>query len=406
MLEVHQFPCLSDNYGFLVHDPESTETACIDTPDADAYLREAARCRWQITHIWNTHWHPDHAGGNAAIKAATGCKVIAPAAEAEKIEGVDRAVRPGDVVCLGDWEAAVIDVGGHTSGHIAYYIPGAGMAFVGDSLFALGCGRMFEGTPEQFWASLARLKALPPSTTLYCAHEYTASNARFALHADPDNPTLRKYAERVTAQRARGEPTVPTSLARELPTNPFLRADDPAMQARWGGGNADFVAAEAGIRQLHARYVDAVFRKDFAAFGDCFTDDAEWRIAGQILRGRPRIVGFLERVMDNFHRVIMTFRTPILNLEGRTALARTYVTENNGFKSGRPGFNIGTYYERLVADESGVWRRSWALYQLHYMGPSDLTGSFFEQPDYGAPPAFPPGDATTVNYSKVGGNKG
>ena len=234
-LEVHQFACLSDNYGFLVHDPDSGETACIDTPDADAYLREAAGKSWQITQIWNTHWHADHAGGNAAIKAATGCTVIAPAVDAPKIAEVDRTVGQGDVVMLGDWEAHVIDVGGHTAGHIAYHLPEAGIAFVGDSLFALGCGRMFEGTPPQFWASLSRLKALPPETTLYCAHEYTQANARFALHADPDNAALRDYSAEIDRKRAAGQPTVPMSLARELATNPFLRADTPEIQTRWGG---------------------------------------------------------------------------------------------------------------------------------------------------------------------------
>src|SRR5690606_31334728 len=149
---------------------------------------------WQITQIWNTHWHPDHAGGNAIIKAATHCSIIAPAAEADRIEGIDRTVTHGDAVCLGQWEACVIDVGGHTSGHIAYHLPEAEVAFVGDAVFALGCGRMFEGTAPQFWASLSRVKALPPATLLYCAHEYTQSNARFALHADPDNEALKEYA--------------------------------------------------------------------------------------------------------------------------------------------------------------------------------------------------------------------
>jgi hydroxyacylglutathione hydrolase len=247
MLEVHQFPCLSDNYGFLLHDPDSQETACIDTPDADAYLREAAAKGWQITQIWNTHWHPDHAGGNEAIKAATGCTIVAPAVDAPKIAGVDRSVGQGDVVRLGAWEAQVIDVGGHTMGHIAYYLPAARMAFVGDSVFALGCGRMFEGTPPQFWESLSRIKALPAETMLYCAHEYTASNARFALHADPDNAALKAYAEEIAARRAADQWTVPTKLERELATNPFLRADDPALQARWGGGDA--VATFAALRE-------------------------------------------------------------------------------------------------------------------------------------------------------------
>jgi len=246
MLEVHQFPCLSDNYGFLLHDPTSGETACIDTPDADAYLSEAAAKGWQITHIWNTHWHPDHAGGNEAIKAATGCTVIAPAAEEAKIAGIDQTVAHGDIIRLGDYEAHVIDVGGHTLGHIAYHLPSSGIAFVGDSVFALGCGRMFEGTPPQFWTSLSRIKALPPATLLYCAHEYTASNAQFALHADPDNAELQDYAAAVAAARKADKPTVPTTLARELAANPFLRADDPGMQARWGGGDA--VATFAALR--------------------------------------------------------------------------------------------------------------------------------------------------------------
>ncbi len=245
-LEVHQFACLSDNYGFLLHDPESCETVCIDTPDADAYLHHAAERGWQITQIWNTHWHPDHAGGNEAIKAATGCTVVAPAIDADQIAAVDRVVKHGDTVAIGTHQASVIDVGGHTKGHAAYYLPQAALAFVGDSLFALGCGRMFEGTPDQFWASLARLKGLPPETVLYCAHEYTASNARFALHADPDNAALQEYVAEVEKRRAAGQPRVPTRLDKELAANPFLRADDPALATRWGGGDA--VSTFAALR--------------------------------------------------------------------------------------------------------------------------------------------------------------
>lgn len=234
-LQVHQFPCLSDNYGLLLHDPDSGETVCIDTPDAGAYLREAEGKGWRITQIWNTHWHPDHAGGNQAIKAATGCTITAPAADAAKIAAVDRTVKNGDKARVGAWTAHVIDVGGHTLGHIAYHLPEADIAFVGDSLFSLGCGRMFEGTAQQFWASLSRLRELPPQTTLYCAHEYTQANARFALHADPDNVELRLYASQVDEKRAKGQATVPMQLERELRINPFLRADDHAIRDRWGG---------------------------------------------------------------------------------------------------------------------------------------------------------------------------
>ena len=236
MLEIHQFPCLSDNYGYLLHDPDSGETAAIDTPDGEEYLRQADARGWIITQIWNTHWHPDHAGGNAAIAAASGATTIAPQ-EVERIAPIDRVVANGDTVMLGAWEAKVIDVSGHTNGHIAYHIPEAGMAFVGDSVFALGCGRMFEGEPQQFWNSLDRVRALPEDTILYCAHEYTQANARFALHADPDNIELQLYAAEIDGKRERGEPTVPTVLSRELATNPFLRADNESLRNRWGGSS-------------------------------------------------------------------------------------------------------------------------------------------------------------------------
>jgi hydroxyacylglutathione hydrolase len=246
MLQIHQFPCLSDNYGYLLHDPASGETACIDTPDADTYLCEAAAKVWTITQVWNTHWHPDHAGGNTGIKAATGCTVTGPV-EVEKLGAApDRVVSHGDRVAFGGYTAEVIDVSGHTNGHIAFHIAEAGIAFVGDAVFALGCGRMFEGQPDQFWASLSRIKALPAETLLYCAHEYTQSNARFAVHADPDNAALQDYAAEIDDKRSRGEWTVPTRLERELATNPFLRADDPALAARWGGGDA--VATFAALR--------------------------------------------------------------------------------------------------------------------------------------------------------------
>ena len=163
----------------------------------------------------------------------------------------------------------------------------------------------------------------------------------------------------------------------------------------------DYVAAESAIRLLHARYVDAVWRKDFAAFGDCFTEDAEWRIAGMVLRGRAQIVAALERLMPNFRRILMTFRTPILEVGQGTASGRTYVTEQSAFKDGRPGSTIGIYYERFV-EQGDRWRFHWRLFQLHYMGPADLSGAFFEQADYGPPPAMPGPDAPTYNYSGLG----
>ena len=234
MLEVHQFPCLTDNYGYLLHDSETGETVCIDTPDGAEYLREAAAKGWHITQIWNTHWHPDHAGGNTAIKDITGCTIVAPA-EVERISTIDRVVCNGDGLNLGEYEVQVIDVSGHTNGHVAYYLPAAGIAFVGDSVFVLGCGRMFEGTPDQFWNGLKRIRALPPETTLYCAHEYSQANARFALHADPDNVALQYYAQEIDDKRSAGQPTVPSTLGRELETNPFLRADHASLRDRWGG---------------------------------------------------------------------------------------------------------------------------------------------------------------------------
>lgn len=238
-LTVVQFPCLSDNYGFLIRDEASGRTACIDTPDAGAILTELDRAGWRLDFIFNTHWHPDHAGGNAKVKAATGAAVVGPA-EVTRIATLDRTVAGGDIVALGETRFEVIDSGGHTLGHIAYFDPVGRIAFVGDTLFALGCGRLFEGTAEQMWTSLGRLAALPEDTRVYCAHEYTASNARFALTVD-DDPALKARTEEVFAARRRGEPTVPTSIGLEKATNPFLRA--PLLAARLGkAGVPDFEA--------------------------------------------------------------------------------------------------------------------------------------------------------------------
>lgn len=250
---VHQFPCLKDNYGFLVHDPATGETACIDTPDADVILAEASRLNWTITQIWNTHWHPDHAGGNSAVQAATGCVIIGPKGEAGRISAMDRAVVEGDLVRLGAITARVLDTPGHTAGHVVYVLDAARVAFVGDTLFALGCGRLFEGTPSQMWTSLQKLRSLPDDTLIYCAHEYTAANAAFAISIDPDNAALQAYAEEVRDKRLRGEPTVPSRLGREASANPFLRADNPALQARIGKPG-DAVGAFAEMRERKNRF--------------------------------------------------------------------------------------------------------------------------------------------------------
>src|SRR5580698_3587062 len=243
-LTVRQFPCLSDNYGFVIRDDASGKTACIDTPDAAAILGELKAAGWGLDFIFNTHWHPDHAGGNEAIQKATGCVIVGPG-EVTRIAPLDREVHGGDTVDLGETTFQVIETGGHTLGHIAYFDPAGHVAFVGDTLFALGCGRLFEGKPEQMWASLSRLAALPDDTRVYCAHEYTASNARFALSVD-HSPALKARAEQVFAARERGEWTVPTTIGLEKATNPFLRA--PLLAERVGKAGAPDYEAFAAIR--------------------------------------------------------------------------------------------------------------------------------------------------------------
>ncbi len=225
-LEVVAVPAFADNYLWLVHDHDSGETAVVDPGDATPVLAEAERRGWRITTILNTHWHPDHTGGNEAVRSATGATIIGPAAEAARIPTLDRMLRDGDQIRFGDHRAEVWEVPGHTLGHVAYVFRDDAIAFVGDTMFAMGCGRLFEGTPEQMHASLKRIAALPDETKLYCAHEYTLANARFAAHAFPgDGPIARRLAA-VEAARNAGEATVPTDVASERATNPFLRAAD------------------------------------------------------------------------------------------------------------------------------------------------------------------------------------
>ena len=223
MIEIVQIPALTDNYIYLVHD-DGGATAVVDPGVAEPVLAAAAARGWTISDIWNTHWHPDHTGGNLAVKAATGATITGPAAEAAKIAGIDRSVVEGDEVRLGGSRFAVLDVGGHTLGHNAYYAAADGVLFCGDTLFALGCGRLFEGTPAQMHASLSKLMALPDATRVYCAHEYTAANARFALVVEPGNAALQQRAAAITRLRADNLPTIPSTIGDERATNPFVRA--------------------------------------------------------------------------------------------------------------------------------------------------------------------------------------
>lgn len=252
-LEIHQIPCLQDNYGYLIHDPDGNDgagaTAAIDTPDSDAIFQALDEKGWRLTHILNTHHHGDHAGGNLALKEKTGCRIIGPKDEAGKIPGIDDAVGEGDEVTIGTHTARVFDVPGHTAGHIAYYFGAAGVAFVGDALFALGCGRLFEGTPDQMWTSLQKLKALPDDTKVYCAHEYTQANAKFALTVDPSNEALVKRASAIDRLRSADVPTVPSTIGLEKETNPFLRPGDGAIREALGLVDADDVSVFAEIRR-------------------------------------------------------------------------------------------------------------------------------------------------------------
>ncbi|MFT7651031.1 MAG: hydroxyacylglutathione hydrolase [Limisphaerales bacterium] len=248
-IEVHQFPCLDDNYGFLIHETVSGVTATIDTPEVGPINAALEEKGWQLTHILNTHHHFDHAGGNEALKSQWNCTVVGADNDAERIPGIDVRVRDGESFAFGESEAQVFEVPGHTSGHIAYYFSKEGRVFVGDTLFALGCGRLFEGTPSQMWTSLQKLMALPDETVVYCAHEYTQANAAFAMSVEPNNAALIDRVGDIEQLRAKGIPTVPTTIGLEKATNPFLRPASAGLQRTVGLVDAPLVEIFAETRK-------------------------------------------------------------------------------------------------------------------------------------------------------------
>lgn len=252
-LEIYQFPCLSDNYAFLLHDPDTGATAVVDTPEVEAIERALEAKNWQLTHIFNTHHHYDHTGGNLLLKERHHCVIVGFEADRERLPGLDVGIREGDVVELGKTRFEVFETPGHTVGHIAYLCRESKAGFVGDTLFALGCGRLFEGSPGQMWQSLQKISAWPEDTRIYCAHEYTEANAAFALTIESDNPELLARAEEIKACRARNQPTVPTLLKLEKQTNPFLRAHHPSLQKAVDliGRQPEQVFAEVRRRKDH-----------------------------------------------------------------------------------------------------------------------------------------------------------
>lgn len=249
-LKIKQIPCLSDNYGYLVHDPQSGQTTSIDTPDAKAILAALDEEGWTLSQIWNTHHHFDHIGGNAELVKKTGCKVYAPAGEGKMITDADHYVSEGDQVSLGAFTARVIETPGHTLGHACYIFDEEKVAFVGDTLFSMGCGRLFEGSAEQMWDSLSKLITLPDETMIYCAHEYTADNARFAASIEPQNQDLQARIKQVENLRKKNQPTVPMALGLEKRTNPFLRADSKAIRENLKEQGSPDAAVFAHIRRL------------------------------------------------------------------------------------------------------------------------------------------------------------
>ncbi len=253
-LEIYQFPSRSDNYGVLIHDAETGATAAIDAPEAEPLLEALQEKGWTLTDILVTHHHADHTAGIGPLKKKTGCTVTGPAREAGSIPGLDVEVKEGDTVAVGGVKAKVIETPGHTRGHVSYYFPEDGAVFVGDTLFSVGCGKLLEGDAPTMWASLSKLATLPPDTDVYCGHEYTGANCRFALTIEPENEALQARAAEVAANDARGAPSLPTTIGQELATNPFLRASSPAIQHRLGMEGKPLDAVFGEVRRRKDRF--------------------------------------------------------------------------------------------------------------------------------------------------------
>ena len=248
-LEIHQFPCLNDNYGVLIHDAESGATASIDAPELGPIEAALTQTGWALSHILVTHHHADHTDANLALKDKYGVTIVGNGADASRIPGIDVTVHDGGTYDFAGHVAHILDTSGHTVGHITYHFADDGVAFAGDTLFTLGCGRVFEGTMDQMWSSLSKFRDMPGDTVIYCGHEYTQANARFALSVDPNNADLVARAAEIDALRAKGEPTVPTTISRELATNPFLRPDDAAIRSHLGLQDASDAEVFGEIRR-------------------------------------------------------------------------------------------------------------------------------------------------------------
>ncbi|MBN9072592.1 MAG: hydroxyacylglutathione hydrolase [Rhizobiales bacterium] len=248
-VRVDQFNCRADNFGILIHDDTTGETALIDAPEEATILEAIRRTGWKPTTIFTTHHHTDHVEANLALKQKFNLKIVGPAAEAAKIPGIDEKVKEGDAIAFGGEDIRVIATPGHTLGHIVYHLPKSKLAFAGDTLFALGCGRVFETPLPVMYGSLTKMAALPADTAVYCGHEYTLSNAKFALSVDPDNPKLKARAQKVEKLRAQGRATLPTTIGEELETNPFLRWGDPSIRRHLDMENATNAEVFAEIRR-------------------------------------------------------------------------------------------------------------------------------------------------------------